>query len=119
MALSVHKALRKDKRQVRQIGRRATRFDRFPWLNITRSETKNARITMWIGVKTLVIGIQYPDGHPRDSGISVMENRLHVRSTVRNHVLRQSIVLPCPVETHPILIIEDSKKTTYIVLQKK
>lgn len=74
---------------------------------------------MWIGVKTLVVGIQYPDGLPKDNGISVMENRLHVTSTVRNNVLRQNIVLPCSVETYPILIIEDGKGTIYILLQKK
>ena len=119
MALSVHKALRRSGRPAWGIGRRASGMDRSPWLKTARRKTKNARITMWTGARTLVIGIRYPGGHPKDNRISVRKNRLDVTSTVRTHVLRQSIVLPCPAEPHPVLVVEDGSEAIYILLRKK
>jgi HSP20 family molecular chaperone IbpA len=98
--------------------RQETKFERTPWIRITQSERKAPLVTMWDGVKAIVIALSFADGNPEDIQISIVENCLLVRGPAQKRFVRQDIDLPCPVETRPIRI-EDDKGTIYVLLQKK
>jgi HSP20 family molecular chaperone IbpA len=118
MALPIHEPVRQSRRQPGETERQETRFDRSPWINITHSQRKDPMVTMWIGLKAIVIAIAFPDGSHEDVQISIVETCLLIRGIERSNFVSQSIDLPCPVETHPIQI-DDGRGTTYILLQKK
>ncbi len=75
-------------------------------------------VTMWIGVKAIVIALSFPDRIAEDIQISVAGTCLLIRDTVQGRSASQNIDLPCPVEAHPIRI-EDGGGTFYILLLKK
>jgi HSP20 family molecular chaperone IbpA len=116
--LSIHEPARQSRVQPGETECRETRFEHSPWINITRGERKNPLVTMWIGVKAIVIALSLPDGNPGDVQISIVGTCLLIRGTARSSVADQNIDLPCPVETHPIRI-EDGRGTCYILLVKK
>jgi hypothetical protein len=118
MAPSIHEPVRKGTGQPGETEYREPRFERSPWINMTRSEKKNTPVTMWIGVKAIVIALLLPDGNPDDVQISVAGTCLLIRGTAGEIFASQTIDLPCPVEAHPIRI-EDGRGTCYILLLKK
>jgi len=118
MALPIHEPVRKSTGQPGETECREPRFERSPWIHVTRSEKKNTPVTMWIGVKAIVIALLFPDGNLDDVQISVVGTCLLIRGTARGDFASQTIDLPCPVEAHPIRI-EDGRGTCYILLLKK
>jgi len=117
MAPSIHEVAGQPGRQSGERERRETRFERTPWTHITQSERKNPRVTMWDGVRAIVIALSFADGNPEDTQISILEDSLLLRITAGNNAVSQTIELPCPVETRPIRI--DDKGTIYFLLRKK
>jgi len=97
--------------------RRETRFERIPCTRITRSEGENPRVTVWDGVRAIVIALSFAEGNPGDTRISIVEDCL-LRITAGNNAVSQTVELPCPVETRPIRI-DDDKGTIYCLLRKK
>ncbi len=95
-----------------------TRFERSPWINTTRREGKNPLVTMWVGVKAIVIALSFPDCIPDDIRISIVGTCLLITGTAQSNFASLNIDLPCPVETHPIRT-EDGRGTCYILLLKK
>jgi len=118
MAPSVHEPAGQGGLQAEERERRETRFQRSPWAHVTCGEGKNPKITMWDGVKAIVVALSFSDGIPEDIQISIAETCLMLRGTARGDSAGQSIDLPCPVETRPIRI-EDEKGTIYFLLRKK
>jgi HSP20 family molecular chaperone IbpA len=116
--LSIHEPARQSRVRPGETECRETRFERSPWIHITHGERKSPLVTMWIGVKAIVIALSLPDGNPDDVRISIAGTCLLIRGTARSSVVDQNIDLPCPVETHPIRI-EDDRGTCYILLMKK
>ncbi|OPY91545.1 MAG: hypothetical protein A4E73_01942 [Syntrophaceae bacterium PtaU1.Bin231] len=118
MTPSIHEVAVQRDRQAGAREHRETRFERSPWTRITRSEQKNPRVTMWDGVKAVVIALSFADGNPEDTQISILEDSLLLRITAGNNAVSQTIELPCPVETRPIRI-KDDQGTIYFLLRKK
>ena len=118
MAPSIHEVAGQRGRQSGDRERREPRFERSPWTHVTCGERKNLQVTMWDGVKAIVIALSIAGGNPEDIQVSVVEDCLLVSGTAGNSSVSQSIGLPCPVETHPIRI-EDDKGTLFVLLQKK
>jgi HSP20 family molecular chaperone IbpA len=116
--LSVHEPARQSKVQTGEREYQETRFERSPWINIAHGDRKNPLVTMWVGVKAIVIALSFPDGNLDDVQISIAGTCLLIRGAARSSVASQHIDLPCPVETHPIRI-EDGRGTCYILLVKK
>lgn len=117
MAPSVHEAARQPGRQSGEREHRETRFERSPWIHVTRSERDDPRVTMWDGVKAIVIALSFTYGDPGDIQISIVEDCLLLRGAAGNNAVNRTIELPCPVETRPIRI--DDKGTIYFLLRKK
>jgi len=118
MALTRHEPVRSGRGQSGETGCREPGFEHSPWINTTRREGKNPLVTMWIGVKAIVIALLLPDGNPDDIQISIAGTCLLIRGASRENFASQTIDLPCPVEAHPIRI-EDGRGTCYILLLKK
>ena len=106
-----------DGRQAGATERRETRFERSPWIRITQSGKENPRVTVWDGVKAIVIALSFADGNSEDTRISIEEDCLLLSNTAGNSSVSQTIKLPCPVETRPIRI--DDKGTIYFLLRKR
>ncbi len=106
-----------DGRQAGVTERRETRFERSPWIRITQSGKENPRVTVWDGVRAIVIALSFADGHSEDTRISIVEDCLLLSNAAGNSSVSQTIKLPCPVETRPIRI--DDKGTIYFLLRKR
>ena len=113
----IQEVAEKNGRQAGARERRETRFERSPWIQITRSEKEDPRVTIWDGVRAIVIALSFAEGNPEDTRISIVEDCI-LRITAGNNAVSQTIELPCPVETRPIRI-EDDKGTIYCLLRKK
>jgi len=107
-----------DGRQAGATERRETRFERSPWIRITQSGKENPRVTVWDGVRAIVIALSFADGHSEDTRISIVEDCLLLSNAAGNSSVSQTVELPCPVETRPIRIYDD-KGTIYCLLRKK
>ena len=118
MAPSIHEVAGQSGRTSGERERREPRFERSPWAHVTCGERKNLQVTMWDGVKAIVIALSFADCNPGDIRVSVVEDCLLVRGTAGSSSVSQTIELPCPVVTRPIRI-EDDKGTLYVLLQKK
>jgi len=110
--------LRESKERPGEIDHREPSFNRSPWTNVTQGERENPRVTLWIGVKAIVISVSFPEGDPEDIRISIAGNRLQIRDAARSRFASRDIDLPCPVEAR-LIRSEDGKGTHYILLQKK
>jgi hypothetical protein len=118
MAPSIHEPARQSGVIPGETECRETKFERSPWIHGTHYERKDPPVTMWIGVKAIVIALSLPDGNPDDVRISIAGTCLLIRGIARGSAADLDIDLPCPVETHPIRI-EDGLGTCYILLVKK
>jgi len=118
MAPSIHEPDVQLGPQAGERERREPGFQRSPWAHVTCGEGKNPKITMWDGVKAIVVSLSFPDGIPGDLQISIAETCLMLGGAARGDSAGQSIDFPCPVETRPIRI-EDEKGTIYFLLRKK
>ncbi len=102
MAPSIHEVAGQRGRQSGDRERREPRFERSPWNQATCGGHKNLQVTMWDGVKVIVIDLSFAGGNPQDIRVSVVEDCLLVSGTAGNNSVSQSIGFPCPVETRPI-----------------
>jgi HSP20 family molecular chaperone IbpA len=118
MAPAIHEVAGQSGRTSGEREHREPKFERSPWTHVTCGERKNLQVTIWDGVKAIVIALSFADGNPEDIQVSVVEGCLLARGTAGNCSVSQTIELPCPVETRPIRI-EDDKGTLFVLLQKK
>lgn len=114
MALSIHESMGQRREQPGETEYRETRFERSPWITITRSERKNPQVTMWMGARTIVLALSFPDDNAHDVRISITGTCLEIRCAIRNNFVCQNIDFPCPVGAHP-LRIQDGRGTHYMM----
>jgi hypothetical protein len=118
MAPTRHEPVRPGRGQSGETECREPLFEHSPWINTTRGEGKNPLVTMWVGVKAIVIALSFPDCIPDDIRISIAGTCLLITGTGQSNFASLNIDLPCPVDTHPIRTGDDGG-TCYILLLKQ
>ncbi len=98
--------------------RRGPRFERHPWEKISQSQKDRYPVTLWIGIKALVVAVTLPGLNPDEIHLSVRGSRLELRGPSDSGFFSKDIDLPYHVELPPIQV-RDGKDTLYILLQRK
>lgn len=118
MTPAINESLRQNLMESRKTGYGQTQFTRSPMEKSIQSQEDHTEITMWVGVKIIVVSIPVPDGERGEIRSSVIGNRLMLQRATQENVTEQSFDLPCPVEPNPIPVVERDG-FLYVVLQKK
>ncbi len=94
------------------------RFERRPWERISERREDRFPVTLWIGLKALVVAVAVPGVEPDVLSLSVREAGLRLQGPAGTGTFSKDIDLPYAVEMPPILV-KDGKDTLYILLQRK
>ncbi len=98
--------------------RRGPRFEQHPWEKISPHHEDRYPVTLWIGIKALVVAVTLPGVNPDEMHLSVQGSSLKLRGPSETGSFSKDIDLPYPVELPPIQV-RDGKDTLYILLQRK
>jgi HSP20 family molecular chaperone IbpA len=116
--MTINGTTEQGRREPAGAGYRETRFDRRSWECITQSHEDRIPVTLWIGIKALVIAVTMPGIEPDGLRLSVRGTRLSLQGPAGIGSFSRDVDLPYPVEMPPIQI-KDGKDTLYILLQRK
>jgi HSP20 family molecular chaperone IbpA len=95
-----------------------TPFERRPWERVSQSREDRFPVTLWIGLKALVVAVAMPGVEPDDLSLSVRGRDLRLQGPAGTGTFSKNIDLPYDVEMPPILV-KDGKDKLYILLQRK
>jgi HSP20 family molecular chaperone IbpA len=118
MVTTINGALGHNRRAPGEERYREARFERHPWERITQSREDRYPVTLWIGIKALVVAVTLPDVDPDDLLLTVRGASLTLQGPSPTGNFSKDIDLPYPVEIPPIRV-RDGKDTLYILLQRK
>ena len=94
------------------------RFERHPWEKISQTSEDRYPVTLWIGIKALVVAVTLPDVNPDELVLTVRGASLTLQGPSSTGYFSKDIDLPYTVEIPPIQV-KDGKDTLYILLQRK
>ena len=118
MATTINGAMVQDRREPGEQRYREARFERHSWERISQNHEDRYPVTLWIGIKALVVAVTLPDVNPDELLLTVRGASLTLQGPSSSGTFSKDIELPYPVEIPPIRV-KDGKDTLYILLQRK